>query len=1042
MLIERGCQNDKWVENSPCNRFRCPPEFIQEGASCFYISEPTTYNNGCPHDPRSLLHYSRHEMNFVWIPKRRKLKYWKFEWDVIGRNYGLVDDDDEDEMKESGDCVVEEGDVQKYVNCTELYSHMCMYEEKKFFQRFDAFSEGYMELSLRFNARQTKMYLTIFSPEYLMTVDDDDAVYCFTNAGKELKTRVDADKIYDSRKIQYQERKFRNYTVYDVKLEQYSGQYWCEAFYSNKKSPVVTPRVVGYKVDYGNEFSVRLVIKLDGECTIRYVYTIVNNICQNHHVYCRIMDIFNFHKRHNEADILIHLSTNERTTVINEFHKLKNIFNVSEYSVRVIYFRSSEYCLSEETSLGTTLLHWKMTRLSTTAMPRELCVREDGYLLTRNCSGDFLYGAMWANFKGNCSEHVQLPERTKLLYNIISTNVTEDDLKNMAIITEDSYRLSSIDISFLSSGLHQLSQLDYTSNVLDYFLKSIDNIMRTKADVLKMSQSILNSTDVILDAIDEFLERGIEISVNLFNGNEMNLYSMKNSNNTHLNDKDFGDEHVRTLNSVNIQNRVNVQGSNLNKPYFEDLTVIVKPNVIVHITKPFSNNITGLALYGNSSVNFTDFKVIHISKDETFENLDVENLELAMYVPRGILRYLTVNSTNSSQLDVVIITTVFYNGSLFNENSSRQIGSRVIGVSIPGFGSYLPSPLPLLFRATDNYSQEDCMFWEYGESSSDHKGRWSTLGKNYMEKRNDFLVHCAFSHLTHFGLLIMNEEHTVTEGEGVYRNITFYEHDLELTIITLVGSVLSLTGLLGIFATAFIFKKWREKIGTKILLQLSITIALEIIIIQVAGLDNWNNNRAACTFIGICLHYVVLSKFYWMLVIAFLQYLRYVKVLGGNPSRILLKSSIIGWALPIIPVVLTITIFPKTYGVGTQKKLCYPKGVPLYIFLIGPIVAIMIANIGIFLLIMYNISKSKALKYDITGKLQRQQAYLGILLFFTLGIPWVFGILAEVLPATWIEISFMYLFCLTATLQGLVLFVFYVVLDRDTRRMYIERLFR
>jgi len=73
--------------------------------------------------------------------------------------------------------------------------------------------------------------------------------------------------------------------------------------------------------------------------------------------------------------------------------------------------------------------------------------------------------------------------------------------------------------------------------------------------------------------------------------------------------------------------------------------------------------------------------------------------------------------------------------------------------------------------------------------------------------------------------------------------------------------------------------------------------------------------------------------------------------------------------------------------------------------------------------------------------LAMRQLRMSLLLFFLLGLTWIFGLLAMLAPslAAW-RVTFSYLFCTTATLQGLALFLFFIVWEKKTRNMWLSSL--
>jgi hypothetical protein len=61
-----------------------------------------------------------------------------------------------------------------------------------------------------------------------------------------------------------------------------------------------------------------------------------------------------------------------------------------------------------------------------------------------------------------------------------------------------------------------------------------------------------------------------------------------------------------------------------------------------------------------------------------------------------------------------------------------------------------------------------------------------------------------------------------------------------------------------------------------------------------------------------------------------------------------------------------------------------------------------------------------------------QRIATSVLLSFLLGLSWVFGLVAH------LSILFAYLFCITATLQGFVLFVFFVLGKKQSRAYWVK----
>lgn len=241
--------------------------------------------------------------------------------------------------------------------------------------------------------------------------------------------------------------------------------------------------------------------------------------------------------------------------------------------------------------------------------------------------------------------------------------------------------------------------------------------------------------------------------------------------------------------------------------------------------------------------------------------------------------------------------------------------------------------------------------------------------------------------------------------------------------------------------TAFCFRSWREKAGTKVLLQLSLAIGLQMVLLLFINHEKYNytldtaNEVNRCIFLGASSHYFVLATFSWMLITAFLQFKRYVIVLGNlKPEHFFIKSFVIGWGVPLIPVAILLLVSSKSY-IPEIYGICYPHDLALYLGVLLPVGLIIAANLFVFLLVLYTILKSTSLTNSMRKSEKSQtlnQLRVSVFLFFLLGLTWIFGLLVKS------NILFSYLFCLTATIQGFVLFIYFIIMDPLTRKFWRE----
>ncbi|GJQ79945.1 hypothetical protein Trydic_g18388 [Trypoxylus dichotomus] len=634
------------------------------------------------------------------------------------------------------------------------------------------------------------------------------------------------------------------------------------------------------------------------------------------------------------------------------------------------YIRRIDRCIANTTFNGE-ILNWESAEVGTTIKSSQLCLDEDGMQVTRRCEGDFFTGAHWSEPSGNCSNNSNIPEKTYRLHQLLNEQSITEVLTNITRETDDFTQITSVDVNLLSDGLETMSTTSNATPFSEDFFYIINNIMQSNSTVLRNSQEQLNSTDKILDSIESFVLNMAESTVNL--------------------------------------------------------STTIVDNLLTHISYPFLSNVIGLAIYNDGQSGFSNYRIVNLYWNQTFRDLNLEDLELAVYIPTKYIQDLTESIENEEKTNFKIISTIFYNDGFFNDltNKNHLAGSRVIDVNIPTMKDSSNIPVYLLFRPVLNFNDPNCAFWDYGR----HKhGKWSTSGGEYMGLYHDqSLMHCAFNHVTHFALLVLNENIRTTKRSSDVDTI----HDLLLTIITLVGCTLSLVGLVIILLTT-LFKDWyKRRLNT---IQLAVAMLIEIIALYVADLNI--SKGSVCLAVGAVLHYIVIAKFVWMLIIARIQYLKFVKVFDGLQSKsYTITHALLGWIVPIIPVTLGLVIFPDSYQSG-HYNICYVKDYNLYFFVILPISVIILVNIQVFSVILLTVSRSKARDYGID--IQQIQIRLAIMLLFMLGITWIFGLIGELLPWGWFKLASLYIFCLLGSVQGFVLFIFTVVLDRATVTLWVN----
>lgn len=949
---------------------------------------------------------------------------------------------------------------------------------------------------LNFDEAKSHLYLTVYGEEFLWRqTSNETGLKCFTNADYDLVRTVEvlrkkwsgilnADESFSLGSNDDQPRTISK-AIYELKLYgDGPGYYWCRGFAIPDFRPIDTPKIVAHRRSRVDVFATlintacdnceKLILKKSVRTLAREFRDHLRHLHRNVKIdieNVRVMQVDDIHPKV-FARILFHVSV---STAL-EFDDSENLLRIPPDSFRIfkikqimeealstakslkyafVSLNSTEFCLPDSMKSTDKHLNWNSTKIGKVIAPRELCLLSNGLPVLRQCVGDFLYGGVWRNLtRQQC--HSNVSDITRQLYQLDRTLSQSNETHGVIASLGQLFHHSNSE-KFVPADLFYLGRLMHTIHQLS------DNSTTTATMSSRVSPSFrLNNTDA--ESIFSIYN-----SLMYLNENITRISAALNSTNILL---DAFDNIINGLSpdpTSSVRNNLIVN--------FDDGTIAAQTQkLIVYVIDPFVSNVSGIALIKRTMLDgvhgerddFTDYTIRLIYANQSLTDLLAEpNIEIAAFVPQNLLDRLNETKTSDNdtatgysssgigdkqqtspkmERDVRIVISVYYNDLLFQEYKNvthAKSAGKIISVSIPGYGPNLPALVPIYVKA-HNYTTENtkiCGYWNFQNTNN-----WSDDGCEYGGMSNktdgsDPVVLCACSHLTHFSYLVLGTYvHSIRNDDEV---VIIEAHHVALDMITLLGCSLSLLGIFGIAITALAFRSWREKPSSKVLLQLSGAVGLQMILLCFVNTENSAIQLAleekwwACIALGAMLQYSILVAFAWMLITAYLQFMRYVKVLGQmRASRFFLKSFFIGWIVPLIPVLLVIIIAPNSYTQSiqtTNSGICYPSNMALYLGVILPIGIIVLANLIIFLLVIYNIL------YGPSGKLRSHerdltlsQLRLSVFLFFLLGLTWIFGFLAS----TKAGLIFSYLFCLTATIQGFVLFVYFIILDPGTRKLW------
>ncbi|XP_016951548.1 adhesion G-protein coupled receptor G2 [Drosophila biarmipes] len=623
------------------------------------------------------------------------------------------------------------------------------------------------------------------------------------------------------------------------------------------------------------------------------------------------------------------------------------------------------------------------TRVGQKANLRDLCLNERGIPIRRRCQirkGKIVWQSL---------DHItcrSAPELSSSI-NLLAVESPPDMISQLSnLLTQSQAKLAAADVFSISEIFDSLVRKpERNAEVVGDLMKICQKVMTTDNETLRISAD-LNATNTLLSNFEDYLD---ELGSQLFQ---------------------------RNTSAINNSTEFKFQ------TYFDMGVVVLRTSELsVFFVDPEVRNITGMAIYSNG--NSSDFKSLH-SYDRVADVRAIENLETAVFLPEKLWRKLKKKGAT------YLVFKVYTRDALFvetEEEIKRRPTSNVISITIPGLeDTQLPEKLPFFLRngrANQTEYEGGCGYWNYATWLSDGI---STDGSGSSHP----VILCLADHLTQFTFLL-----------GVSKmqtGLDTYEDDRSLDIITNVCLTLSLLGLFLIFLTAAVFKSFRSLASTKILLNLCAALFLQLLFFLILSqskllqlLDQTDSER--CTLIGALMQYLLLVVFSWMFIIGFLQYQRYVRVIGVNhPRHYILMSAIVAWTLPLVPTLLVVFLEPGSYRPSNSSLdtpiLCYPSGYGLSLGVILPIGVITVANAIMVGYITWSVYRAL-----FTRDLVLKQLGLFVLLFFLLGITWIFGL------CSYFDFGsiFAYLFCLTATLQGFVLFLFFIVFNKENQRAWL-----
>ncbi|KAG8123781.1 hypothetical protein E2320_019192 [Naja naja] len=456
----------------------------------------------------------------------------------------------------------------------------------------------------------------------------------------------------------------------------------------------------------------------------------------------------------------------------------------------------------------------------------------------------------------------------------------------------------------------------------------------------------------------------------------------------------------------------------------------------------------GVSSLNSSLFNGSSFSVGPQNNASDFQidfDKNQDNSLATIYLPPSLL-----NNLNQEDLEAISRAqfTFFNKNGLFQDTEApSNLTSYVVACSVGNTTIRdLKESVKITIKHTfkhDNIQKAPnatCVFWDMNKNRG--QGGWNKTGCYALPESNENETVCLCNHLTHFGIL-MDLPRTASQIDSGNTRV--------LTFITYIGCGISAIFSAATLLTYIAFEKLRRDYPSKILMNLSTALlGLNLVFL----LDGWIASfdiEGLCIAVAALLHYFLLATFTWMALEAVHMYIALVKVFNTYIRRYILKFCVIGWGLPALVVIIILSsthantnnIYNNILNDKNNKEqgeddFCWIKStVVFYVTCVGYFGIMFLMNIAMFVVVMMQICGRNGKR---TNRTMREEILRNlrsvISLTFLLGMTWGFAFFA------WgpLYLPFVYLFCISNSLQGLFIFIFHCAMKENVQKQWRRHL--
>ncbi|XP_022293316.1 adhesion G protein-coupled receptor B1-like isoform X2 [Crassostrea virginica] len=364
--------------------------------------------------------------------------------------------------------------------------------------------------------------------------------------------------------------------------------------------------------------------------------------------------------------------------------------------------------------------------------------------------------------------------------------------------------------------------------------------------------------------------------------------------------------------------------------------------------------------------------------------------------------------------------------------TEKMISTPVLSLKLETVPEVLSPPLSLTFvtlNKTGKSSSALCVYWDF--TARNGRGAWQTDGCTRIDVSSNQIV-CQCNHLTNFAVL-MSLDSGIADAPV-------------LSTISMIGSGISIFFAILTIVLHLVVWRFVKNDVTILLLNLCAALAVSYTLFMVESYAT--ENKDLCAAITCLLHSMLLVMFSMMQCIG-IHYFRNIFLASiwlSMADQFSQRSSLpwylsIGWGLPFVISLMTLGIFVnKNYFLSNHCWLSVDSG-SLYFFIVPAYLIIFLNTLILIALIKVSVTRTKIAtnrsnedSSNFSMKARQAMKNFGILVP-VLGFTWIFGILSINEDTE----MFQYLFTISSSLQGLLIFLVHVPLNKKLRAAFTKK---